>query len=163
MMVLLVHVKGDRSFLSDVSKANKQRTKIMFIRAEQVQVFIHQEAALQSRGAQLSKTHKTSSFIPLIAWILLSIPSKQGFMAVIQMPFIATLPPHTDDHDNQDCHCKQPQDSLRCLKHNLQYHHFKITTIGGGSRECRLYYDNFSDQKFSEHRPSKVTAAKQLW
>lgn len=33
-------------------------------------------------GAQLSKTHKTSSFIPLISWILLDIIPKHGFIVV---------------------------------------------------------------------------------
>lgn len=72
-----------------------------------------------SQGAQLSKTHKASSVIPLIAWILLRIIPKYGFVAIINLFFIATFSPHRDDHGNQDCHFKCQQDSLRWSQSNL--------------------------------------------
>lgn len=118
MMVLLLLVKEtDLSSLMWVKLTTREQR--YYLSKLKSTGFNTQRKLSGSQGAQLSKTREASNVIPLITWILLRIIPKYGFVAIINLFFIPTFPPHRHDHGNRDCHFECLQDSLRWSQRNL--------------------------------------------
>ena len=118
MMVLLLLVKEtDLSSLMWVKLTTREQR--YYLSKLKSTGFNTQRKLSGSQGAQLSKTREASNVIPHITWILLRIIPKYGFVAIINLFFIPTFPPHRRDQGNRDCHFKCLQDSLRWSQRNL--------------------------------------------